>query len=492
MWWKKRHPILFFRGIYVSFERVSTGIDGLDAVVEGGFPRGSLILVAGNPGTGKTIFSAHFLYRGAVDYGDTGVYVSFTESYESFCRSMENLGFDFRKLEKEKKFVYLDLATLREDGFSSILSRILEEVLELNAKRLVIDSLSAIIQAFEKPVDIRITLHTIISKIINQAKCTTLMIVEIPFGEKRTGLGIEEFMADGVIVLKVGELYRRIYRSMEIRKVRGTRLTERTVTFTLSNGFKAFPPFKPKPIKNRERFRPTPDPPKKFSTGSEDLDNLLGGGFPEGSLVLFEVGEPVSTSQYHLILSPTPWNFLANGRAVMIIPSAGVDHNIIKERCMEAKFTDDELNRLLRVCIPESFDVPKEPYIATFKTKNIKEDYQKYLKIEEELMATTGQPVLRITGADSLIAYYGKEAAVNIWNIDATRIREKKSLGIVILKPGYADLPKMLSAVADVHLKLTRKYGALIFYGIKPRTNLHIVEMDTSKGVPLPKLTPII
>lgn len=61
-------------------DRVPTGIEGLDPSIEGGFPRGSLILLAGNPGTGKTVFGAQFLYRGASVYGEPGVYVSFAES----------------------------------------------------------------------------------------------------------------------------------------------------------------------------------------------------------------------------------------------------------------------------------------------------------------------------------------------------------------------------------------------------------------------------
>ncbi|MEM3798329.1 MAG: ATPase domain-containing protein, partial [Candidatus Bathyarchaeia archaeon] len=59
---------------------VPTGVEGLDAVLGGGFPKNSLIVLVGCPGSGKTIFSAQFLYRGCVDYGDKGVYVSFAES----------------------------------------------------------------------------------------------------------------------------------------------------------------------------------------------------------------------------------------------------------------------------------------------------------------------------------------------------------------------------------------------------------------------------
>ncbi|MCD6529706.1 hypothetical protein J7L06_05410, partial [Candidatus Bathyarchaeota archaeon] len=88
--------------------------------------------------------------------------------------------------------------------------------------------------------------------------------------------------------------------------------------------------------------------------------------------------------------------------------------------------------------------------------------------------------------------YYGKGESLAILKMDATKIRETKGLGIVLLKPGYPSVSKILGSVAEVHLKVTREHGSLIVYGIKPRTGLHVVEMDTSNGYPMPKLTPII
>lgn len=474
----------------MSEERVSTGIDGLDAVIEGGFSRGSLILLAGSPGVGKTVFGATFFCRGLCDLDEAGVYASFAEDAGTFVRNMSrHLGRDYEKCIKSGKCRFLDFVTVKEEGISTILELILAEVEGTKAKRLVIDSYSAMAQAFREKMDARIVAHTILGKLVRKAGCTTILISEAPRSREQLGMGVEEFVADGVILLRAGELDGRLLRDLEIVKLRGTPLPERRLVFTLSGGFKAFPPFQAKPMEKPERFKPIPDPPEKFSTGVQELDRLLDGGFPKGSTVLIEIDEQISTFQYHLIFSPTPWSFLAKGRAVMVIPSSGVDHNIIKKSATEAGFTEDEINRLLRVCTFGLPSAPKEPYIARFGGKSIEEDYQRYLKIEEELMNETGQPVLSIVGADSIIAHYGKETVMKVWNRDATRIREKGSLGILVLKPGYAELPL---PIADMHLKVTREHGALILYGVKPRTSLHAVEMDVSEGCPLPKLTPII
>jgi len=96
--------------------RTPTGIYGLDPIIGGGFPKGSLILVAGNPGTGKTIFSAQFLYYGATEFGEKGIYVSFAESRNTFFSHMLDFGFDFEKLEREGKFKFLDMVTVKEEG----------------------------------------------------------------------------------------------------------------------------------------------------------------------------------------------------------------------------------------------------------------------------------------------------------------------------------------------------------------------------------------
>jgi len=473
-------------------KRISTGADGLDEVIGGGFPRGSLILIAGNPGTGKTVFSAHFLYRGVVDHGENGVYVSFSEDRETFYENMRSFGFDFGRLEKEGRFRYLDVLAVREVGVSSVLNMILEEIGRIKARRLVVDSFSAMAQAFERPHDARILVHTVLSRIVRKAGCTAVMIVEVPFGEERIGLGMEEFVADGVLHFKVGKLEDRLYRDISIKKMRGTPVKAEDVGFTIEGGFKAFPPFKTKIVKRKEKFKPLPDLEGKFSTGSEDMDRLLDGGYPKGSTVLLEIGMNVSTQQYHLLLSPSPWNFLSKGAGVFIIPSSGVDHNIVWKEAVESGLQEEVLKHNLIICVLKKLTTEKEPYTVEFKGEKIEDDFKTYIEISDELYEKTSKPNLHITGVDTLITLYGINDAIRMLNLSATLVREKRSLNILLLKPGYPRVSELLNAIADVHLKIIREHGALILYGLKPRTRLHFVEMDVSKGYPLPKLTPVV
>ena len=473
-------------------QRVSTGIDELDRVIEGGFPKGSLILLTGNPGTGKTVFSARFLYRGATDYGENGVYVNFAESRETFYKNMRPFGFDFKRLEEEGKFRYLSMLTVRESRVSSILKLILEEINKVKAKRLVIDSFSAIAQALEKPHDARILIHTVLDRIVRYIECTTIVIVEVPFGADRIGLGIEEFVADGVIHLRMGRLEERLFRDMVIRKMRGTEVSEDEIGFTIKGGFKAFTSFETKNIERREKFKPLPDPPGKFSTGSEELDSLLNGGYPRGSIILLEIGRNVSTQQYHLILSPTPWSFLMREAGVIVLPSSGVDYNIVWRRAVESGLPKEKINHCLRVCIFRSLAAEKKPWLIEFEGKNMDEDFERYLEVANELREETGKPLLHITGIDLLLAHYGTDDSLKVINLSATMIRENGSLGIFLLKPGYPRISNILNSLVDIHLKMIREHGALLLYGLKPRTKLHFLEMNVSRGYSVPKLTPVV
>jgi circadian clock protein KaiC len=472
-------------------KKVKSGIEGLDEVIEGGFPRGSLILLAGEPGTGKTVFSIQFLVKGA-ELNEPGVYVSFAEAKNTLIENFSrHLGVDLAKLEIEGKIKILDFTAMKEEGIPTILESILAEVKTLNAKRLVIDSFSALAQAFKDPTDIRIVVHTVLSRIVREMDCTTVMVEEVPIGRAEIGLGIEEFVADGVLRLRAGELDERLFRDLEIVKLRGTRLSERKLAFTLEGGFKAFPPFKLKPIEKPSRFQPIPDKPDKYSTGVEDLDAIFNGGFSKGDAVLFEIASEVSMGEYHLIAAPTAVNFIANQRAVLIIPTVGVDAEKLRQLGLTYGLTNEEINSFLRVCMSRGWKKYEDPYIVFFDIKDPWEDYSKYIEIEEDLMQKTGQPIMHVTGVDTLTSYYDESTCVKIIGQEVIKVRKNKALSFILMKGGFDKLKRKLSPIATIHLKLTREHGCLLLYGIKPRTGLYAVEMDVSRGYPLPKLTPI-
>jgi circadian clock protein KaiC len=203
-------------------ERVPTGIDGLDALIEGGLPQGSLVLVAGCPGAGKSTLAAQYLYHGAVEHGEKGVYACFSESRRKFMNDMLRFGWDFEKLEKEGKFSFLELQTLKEAGVQPTLDVIFSKVNTFEAKRLVIDSFTVLALAMKEKIDVRTLLH-LFYKLLQQSQCTTILITDSSWGQSTIGSGVEEFIADGVILLNISLTSQEAKRTLFILKMRGTK-----------------------------------------------------------------------------------------------------------------------------------------------------------------------------------------------------------------------------------------------------------------------------
>src|SRR5690606_6141956 len=86
-----------------SFPKAPSGIAGLDDITDGGLPRGRVTLVCGKAGSGKTLLGMQFLVKGATEYGEPGVFMSFEESSKDLEENVASLGFDLPTLEKEGK-----------------------------------------------------------------------------------------------------------------------------------------------------------------------------------------------------------------------------------------------------------------------------------------------------------------------------------------------------------------------------------------------------
>jgi len=204
-----------------SGERVPTGVKGLDGLIEGGFLSGDVILLAGGTGSGKTIFSTQFIYNGAVQYGEKGVYATFEEDAKTLKRNMLRFGFDLERLERDGSIKVIDLEALKGEGVSANMQFILSVLEELNGKRLVIDSLTAFLSACPGKFEYRMLMH-LFYKVLKTHGVTTIMTCSIPTGARVLGLGIEEFVADSVIILENTVEGLELKTRLLIRKMRGT------------------------------------------------------------------------------------------------------------------------------------------------------------------------------------------------------------------------------------------------------------------------------
>lgn len=201
--------------------RVPTGIEGLDNLIEGGFLRGDVILVAGSSGSGKTIFSTQFIYYGATQYGEKGVYATFEEDAKTLKRNMLKFGFDLEKLEQQKAIKIIDLEALKGEGLSANIQFILDALDDINGKRLVIDSLTAFLTACLEKFEYRSLMH-LLYKMLKTQEITTVMTCSVPMGVATLGIGVEEFVADSLILLENVVDGIELKTKFLIRKMRGT------------------------------------------------------------------------------------------------------------------------------------------------------------------------------------------------------------------------------------------------------------------------------
>lgn len=216
-------------------DRVPFGIAELDNLIEGGLPRGCLIIIAGSPGAGKTILSAQFLYNGATLYNEKGIYACLSESRENFKNNMLGLGWDFNKLEEKGMVKVIELPTVVKLKVEDMINLIVEEVKRFKANRLVVDSLSALNLALGSRAEVRTVINLLV-RLLKNIGCTTLMITEIPWGTTGIGMGIEEFIADGIILMESIVLGNRLERRLMILKMRSTSHDTRYYKLNIAKG----------------------------------------------------------------------------------------------------------------------------------------------------------------------------------------------------------------------------------------------------------------
>ncbi|MDK2795384.1 MAG: hypothetical protein PWQ22_578 [Archaeoglobaceae archaeon] len=179
--------------------KLSTGIEGLDAILGGGIPKGYVVAVIGSYGTGKTTLGLHFIYEGLKN-GESCIVLSFDEDEESIMRNAKSVGMDLGK------FNNVQVIRLEAMGVKKIFERIESELPELiknlNASRMLIDSISVLETLFSDQE--RYQILSSFKRILKSAGVTAIITSEadkyLPTASK---YGILEYICDGMICLKM-------------------------------------------------------------------------------------------------------------------------------------------------------------------------------------------------------------------------------------------------------------------------------------------------
>ena len=203
-------------------DRIKSGVAGLDEIVNGGIPRGNLVVISGDPGSGKTVLCWQFLHEGITKYGENGVYVSLEETEQSIFEGASEFGWDLKKLINEKKLVII---TVELYDFERLKAAIEDNVKAVNAKRLVIDPGVIFRLFFERELDARKRIVSL-GKMLKGLNVTTIITNEISLDRESSLYGLEEYVADGVVLLYHTRLKNRFIRSIAVLKMRNTEIME--------------------------------------------------------------------------------------------------------------------------------------------------------------------------------------------------------------------------------------------------------------------------
>ena len=233
-----------------------TGISGLDELLNGGIPRGNIILVAGTPGAGKTTMAAKFIYEG-LKRGEPGVYLSFLESKADFLKFMKLLGMDFEPYLRNGTFRFIEgLQSTTFEAARENLIEFLETVARIGAKRVVIDSITAITQMTTLRGARELVKNALVLG-LRPYEVTGLIVAELPIGYEIVGYGLEEFIFDGVIILKSEFRNGILRRTLQVRKMRGTVIPEIELHYDIvaGDGIRVYAPVRIEDFRKSKEVR---------------------------------------------------------------------------------------------------------------------------------------------------------------------------------------------------------------------------------------------
>jgi circadian clock protein KaiC len=272
------------RRVLATLEHCPTGIAGLDEVTSGGLPRDRTTLVAGGPGCGKTLMATEFLVRG-VEMGEPGVLLAFEETADELTTNVGSLGWDLDGMARDGKLVVDHIRVEREQidqtgeyDLQALFIRLDLAIREVNAKRVVLDTLEVLFSALDDTALLRAELRRLFAWLKTRG-VTSIVTAERGEGAL-TRHGLEEYVADCVISLDHRVEEQLAVRRLRVVKLRGASHGTNEYPFVIdATGFNVVPVTS----FSLEHQAST----EVVSTGVPQLDGMLGrGGWYKGSTTM--------------------------------------------------------------------------------------------------------------------------------------------------------------------------------------------------------------
>jgi len=262
-----------------------SGIKGFDEITEGGLPKNRTTLVSGNAGSGKTLFGIDFLIKGATDFNEPGILLSFEETEDELFKDVASLNMDLQGLVLSKKIllehVILEHKDIQETDFNleGLLVRLEYAIDSISAKRVVLDSLESLFAGVTNIGFLRLEIKRLF-RWLKDKQVTAIVTGESGQNSSYTRHGLEEYISDCIILLDNRVRDQIATRRIRIVKYRGSKHGTSEYPFVIDNkGLSVIP------ITSAGLEQPGTD--KRVSTGIPSLDKLFTGkGYTKGSTIL--------------------------------------------------------------------------------------------------------------------------------------------------------------------------------------------------------------
>ena len=220
-----------------KIKRTKSHIIGFDKLIDGGIPESSKILLFGEAGVGKTIFSLEFLYNGAKYENETGIYFTFEEKRNSLIEQAKQLGWDFEKYERENK---IKIIAINDETITKYtIEDMIEIINKTKVKRCIIDSITTLSYLFPEnsnnntnEYQIKKFIYSFISK-FNQIKGLTTIFISQK--DEQLTNSIVKYLYDGIIEMEHESLGGEYPRTLKIKKMRKVKNNENLHPFEIQN-----------------------------------------------------------------------------------------------------------------------------------------------------------------------------------------------------------------------------------------------------------------
>jgi len=446
------------------------------------------LLIKGEPGTGKTTLALELL----AGFG-SGVYVSSRVSRDMLMEQNPQL----RELskrglvssvsmsdtsEKPKSFKFEDyrLASI-EDVLISILGRPKESNAEL---LIVLDSWDSIVNKLDASERMKTEQSLLVIAEANNVK-----LIFVSEDEK---LSASDYFVDAVVKLEDDSMEGMRIRRLVWKKLRGTRIPHRSSLYTLESGRVTI--FDPTTVKfvgdyPSKKFQPIPNPRGKYSSGSKDLDEFLGGGYRIGSNVILEMDSRIGVNWHVPLVVSCEMNFLSNGCAMFILPSGNKPPQLIKENLLPY-FPDEVLQKSLRIA-QYNLGGGRDGCFVRLDSASMDETADKVRSAIKEIKGEQNRPCIFFIGMDTVRSSVGEEMLDPLGVDLAEMVSRNGDLAIYTVKYG-SNLIRDLNNTCDLHIKLEELDRTLVLHSLKPPSELYHVEYDYSVGYGQVKLRAIV